>query len=449
MTTSTAAPETGEPTISLSENQTEALTSMLQFIFDTSKKIYVLKGFSGTGKTTLINHLIKNITPYTKMMSVSNPSIKEPFIQMTATTNKAAQVLEEKTGWNAQTIHTLLELSLSVDYKTGKETLRPRTNLEELQKNFIDTLILMDEASMASKQLLALLNRAMHSTTKVILIGDPYQLAPVNEKYSHAFMAGHPEFNLKKVQRQAEDNSIVAYGDQIRETINTGIFSPINYDGKNLIHLEGPDFQTVIDEHFSEMEYSRNNKILAWTNNRVIDYNAYVRKFFTKDPAPQPGEYWVANSAVHRGNTILIANNAQIKISKSRPSKGVTPTYEGEGDNIPFYEVTTTKGLTLYMPQDINQYQRVLKGLAKEARQDKDWTEYYRFKRFYADIRPSYALTVHKSQGSTFDNVYIDLYDIAKCNKPDDVARMLYVAVTRAKKKAYFYGYLPDKYTGA
>jgi ATP-dependent exoDNAse (exonuclease V) alpha subunit len=98
----------------------------------------------------------------------------------------------------------------------------------------------------------------------------------------------------------------------------------------------------------------------------------------------------------------------------------------------------------VFLPKRPHEASAILKQLAKE----KNWKDFFDVKEKVADLRPTYACTVHKSQGSTYDNVFIDLYSIGKNNKPNEVARLLYVAVTRASNNVYLYGNLPDKYKG-
>jgi exodeoxyribonuclease-5 len=66
----------------------------------------------------------------------------------------------------------------------------------------------------------------------------------------------------------------------------------------------------------------------------------------------------------------------------------------------------------------------------------------------FADLRPTHAATAYKAQGSTYGTVFIDLHNIGKCNIPSTVARMLYVAITRASNQVVLFGELPAKYSG-
>jgi len=428
--------------IELSQTQEDGLVEMLSFLADPDKSIFVLRGSSGTGKTTLISHFIERLPGYCKMLRIGDPNFTEPSLHLTATTNQAAQVLQDKTGLETQTIHSLLGLRIRIDYKTGEERLTPTASAKAIQTVLEGTLILLDEGSMGGKELLKHLYKSMAPSTKLIIIGDPAQLPPVKERRSPAFFSNFPQYELQGVERQKKGSSILVFGDQIRKTIETGQFHPIIYNNKDMIHLLGPDFQKQIDQDFIDPGFSENNKILSWRNKRVMQYNNYVRSLYTNSPVPQKGEIYINNGVVTGADqSIILGNNVQIRIESAKES------FYGDCQ-LPVYEVRPTNRTlpTLYMPQNIDQYEALLKHLAREAKQERNWRKYFKYKNSIADLRPGAALTVHKSQGSTFNNVYVDLGDIGKCGNWNEVARMLYVAVTRASNKVYFTGLLPEKY---
>ena len=89
-----------------------------------------------------------------------------------------------------------------------------------------------------------------------------------------------------------------------------------------------------------------------------------------------------------------------------------------------------------------------VKNLLKKYAAKKQWRDFFEIKDTWLDLRSVYASTVHKSQGSTYETVFIDLADIGKNYIASDVARLLYVATSRASKKVVCYGQLPDRYTG-
>jgi len=85
--------------------------------------------------------------------------------------------------------------------------------------------------------------------------------------------------------------------------------------------------------------------------------------------------------------------------------------------------------------RDHNQYNNYLKSLSKE----KNWPLYFNLKEAIADLRPSYACTVNKAQGKTYNTVFLNLENISKCFDRDTLNRLLYVAFTRATDKIYIY----------
>ena len=92
--------------------------------------------------------------------------------------------------------------------------------------------------------------------------------------------------------------------------------------------------------------------------------------------------------------------------------------------------------------EDPEDYKKVLNFLRK----NKDWKKFYTIKDYFGDLRNRDSCTVHKSQGSTVNDVFIDLEDLMKCRQPDMVRRLLYVAISRARNNVYFYGDLKEKY---
>jgi ATP-dependent exoDNAse (exonuclease V) alpha subunit len=84
----------------------------------------------------------------------------------------------------------------------------------------------------------------------------------------------------------------------------------------------------------------------------------------------------------------------------------------------------------------------------KYYRRKKEWHKYFSLKNTIPDLRQRDAATVHKSQGSTYDTVFVDLTNISTCHNPIAAARMLYVAFTRARSRICLYGNLASKYGG-
>ena len=78
----------------------------------------------------------------------------------------------------------------------------------------------------------------------------------------------------------------------------------------------------------------------------------------------------------------------------------------------------------------------------------KNWGTYFKLKEFIADVRLADCSTVHKAQGSTYQNIFIDLNDLSVCKSYETAARLLYVACTRATDHVYLYGDLAPRFGG-
>ena len=98
--------------------------------------------------------------------------------------------------------------------------------------------------------------------------------------------------------------------------------------------------------------------------------------------------------------------------------------------------------MLIEIPADLQEY----KELKARAKKEKNWKVFFYLQNRMIDLRLPYATTVHKSQGSTYDEVLIDLDSFKSCWDKDVAARLLYVAVSRAKNKVMFYGTLPKRY---
>lgn len=420
-------------TIQLSSEQKAAADKFLDFLTDKQKSVFVLQGHSGTGKTTLTKELIQLAISHKQIVNLVTNEDDEITFGITATTNKAAKVLGQKIGQEAGTIHSYLELNVVNDFKSGSTRLKKRSNFTVKE----DTLLIIDEASMVDSVLLKMIQEATFNC-KILYIGDPYQLAPVFDKDIPVFSAGYETVKLTQVQRQVAGNPIIQVADMLRQTVSTKKFFSIPSSDK-IEYVNGETFKKLVNTNFTNQKDTEENRILAWTNNQVIGYSDHVRSLFYSSPEPQPGEILISNGVVKdKDRKIVLSNDQMVTVRSSNASSllGVSGWF-----------VTFTDGCVAFMPKSPEEVKIRVKEAAKLAKRGEgQWTDYFDLKEKIADMRSPYASTVHKSQGSTYKTVYIDLYDIGKCHNPDDVARMLYVAITRASDKVYLYGELPAKY---
>lgn len=407
--------------ITLSPGQSAAMDAFMAFLLDPEQPVFVLAGYAGTGKSTLVKYLLDAIPGIMKTIHMVNPKFTNMAVEVTATTNKAADVLGQMTGYPVTTIHSFLGLSVQKDYTTGKTNL-----VDTRRKEFHNTLVFIDEASFIDSKLLEFICNKL-TKCKVVFIGDPAQLTPVKSTHTPVFNANFPTACLTEVMRQAAGNPIITLATKFRETVNTGKFFQFTPDNVAIKWLDADAFKAEVDKEFLDPTWNYNrSKILAWTNKRVQQYNEYVTEQVKTTTEFQQGDFCVNNHHVSVGNTRL-ATDEMVFLSHVEGKvtlHGITGTHLEVNHKLSVFVPDSWKEVK----KKINMW-RELQEYSLIAMADK-----------WADLRAMYACTVNKSQGSTFDKVFIDLSDIAKCNNGNTIARMLYVAVTRARYEVIMTG---------
>ena len=408
--------------ITLTTDQLNALRAFHRFLLDPTETVFVLSGYSGCGKSTLVSTMVDKIPGYVKSAGLINAEQCEYEVELTATTNKAAENLSQITGQDAGTIHAFLNLGVKTDYKTNISRLVPRNS--EVKTGYI---LFIDEASYIDSQLLGYIFQRTKNC-KIIFVGDPAQLTPVKSTGTPAFNAMFPGAALTSVVRQAEGNPIVDLSTKFRDTVNSGEFFKFKPDGHHVKYLERDAFNQAIATEFSRPDWSySDSKILGWTNKCVIAYNQFVSTHVKGDPNFQVGDYAVCNSFFNQGKKSLKTEQlVQItSISSDLECSGV------EGNNL-----GVNNEFSIFMPKTL----QAKNARIKLARSLNDLHLIREIEERWIDLRAVYACTINKAQGSTFDQVFIDLDDISRCNSGDQIARMLYVAVSRARNHVTFTG---------
>lgn len=417
--------------VSLNAGQEAAAGMYLDFLIDPTKTEMVIEGPAGTGKSTLVHHLLEGMKKQ-KLMLFTTMGIdanKLSNVILSATTHKAAQVLADKTGKDVRTIHSLLGLQVKNDFKTGMTKLVPREGREMIE----DSILLVDEASFINPELLDWIRKSTKGC-KILYVGDPYQLAPTKETDTPVFNQGLFTARLTEVVRN--EGAIEKNANAFRDAVKTGNFPFIKPDGTKVIHVDGPTFQSLIDQEFNTQD--NNSKIIAWSNIRVNQYNDYVRGLHGFTGRLDPQEDLITNKQIDMGKA-AIKTDSHVRLTGA--------IHNAVDHGVPGYFVDVYKNnmrASIFIPDDRQQAQQALKAAYKE----RNWHKYFDIKDNWGDLRPKHACTIHKSQGSTYDKVFIDLSDIGRCNIASDVARMLYVAMSRASQQVILYGDLPARYGG-
>lgn len=409
-------------TITLTEDQQKALTAFQQFLCDPIETAFVLSGYSGTGKTTLVKHLLDQLPIYIKTAKLIYPALKTYTVELTATTNKAAEAMSQITGTPTATVHSFLGLRVQTDYSTGVTTLKAKN--ADMKYGY---LLFIDEASYIDSTLLEWIFKKTKDC-KIVFMGDPAQLTPVKSKGTPVFDCKFSGAKLTQVVRQAEGNPIVDLSTKFRETVNSGEFFNFTPDGHHIQHLPRQAFYKEIETEFSRPDWQyKDSKILGWTNKCVIGYNHAVSDNLTGTPDFQVGDYAVVNKFVSLGANSL-KTDQMVCITQINPG---AINYDVEGT---LFELDDR--VSVFSPKSLE----AKKARLKEAKDAGDYQVVRIIEEEWIDLRAAYACTINKAQGSTFERVYIDLDDIKRCNSGDQIARMLYVGVSRAKQQVFLTG---------
>lgn len=428
----------------LNADQKAASDAFLDFML--SDATYAaITGPAGTGKTFLMNFLSNHgLKMYEDACTLMDEKPKQYQVSFTATTNKAAEVLSTSLGKTVGTIHSFLGLKIKPNFSTGKTDLIKGNTF----KIRYDRIVFIDESSTVDKALLAYIEEAFVDS-KIIFVGDHAQMAPVHENISPCFFVVEPEhyYNLTTPVRNAETPALMALCQQLRDTVETGIFKPIEPVDGVIEYLSPALMEQGLSIIFTDKDPSC--RVLNYTNERVKDYNTHIRQDVRKLPDHLTiGEAVVVGQAYAYGK-LQFSVEQQLTVSYvgpeqdyafpylDRPLKACKIGFGTQGPpepDSPFYGA-----LVCTEPQALKYHLGQLKS-------KKDWRSFYELKDRFLDIRDKAACTVYKSQGSTYDFAFIDIGNIGTSFDAQQVARMLYVAVSRAKYRIYLYGELPSRY---
>lgn len=432
--------------IPLNSCQKKAADKFFRFLMS-DDMFFAISGSAGFGKTYLANYISSTLMQtYEGACKLMNQEPKYTEVAFTATTNKAAEVLENSINKPVSTIHSFLGLKVYEDYKTGKTRLEKTINFKT-RHNYV---LFIDESSMIDSALLALIQEGFRDS-KIVFIGDHAQMAPVGEDRSPIYdLVDEGSFaTLFTPVRNAESPALMDLCKQLRNTVETGEFHYMQEVPGQIEYLSPEQMQSKLVDTFKEP--TDQARILCYTNTRVQDYNAFLREVQGLPQHFVAGDELVVAQTHQIGKSTLNVERS-ILITKEFPELHSAEYAELTSDNKPIqyrkYGITLPLGMgTDIEVRIVTEPARLTEVIKKLARQ-KRWSEYFQLKGEFLDVRDKYACTVYKSQGSTYDEVFIDLGNIGTSHDAEQVARMLFVGVSRARSKVYFYGKLPGKYHG-
>ena len=422
--------------IIFNEEQEAAITDMLDFL-NGSGNFYLLQGYAGTGKTTCISEVIRRYGKATAL---------------TAPTNKATRVLIETSRRagivvDCMTIYSLMGLKLRGVGE--KQQIFPEGDSKMIQYN----LIVIDEASMVNEDLFNLIcEQAMSLNRKIIFMGDPAQLPPINEKESKVFELIERKSVLMKVMRH--DNQILTLATRIRKAWDgtgepDGLFCTDNDENGGVWCMDSKKFLGKVKTAFTSETYKDDPskvRIIAWTNEAVREYNSYVRELLYGEEAHKP--FHIDERVIACRPVIDAAVKKEAKMTEivmTTDEEGVVisikqephPIYTSFNCNALEVECDDGSVATCYviLPEEEERLNKTLDNMAKDAKSGRgSWKSFWEMKELFSDIRPCHALTAHRSQGSTYDTALVDVGNIMLNRRHKEMLQCLYVAVSRASR---------------
>ena len=369
--------------------------------------VFVLSGGPGTGKTTTINTIIRFF------------EAQRLDIFLAAPTGRAAKRMTETTGYEARTIHRMLELSGSLGDDGGKNIRFERNEENPLEAD----VIIIDEMSMVDIHLLQALLKAIVPGTRLILVGDVDQLPSVGpgQVLRDIMTSGaFPMIVLKKIFRQAQESGIVVNAHRI----NGGEEPVLDNKSKDFFFLER-DNVNVIYKHMVQLITEKLPKYVETDafeiqvltpmrkGNLGVETLNRILQQYVNPPASDKKEYAVGEIVFREGDKVMqIKNN-----------------YDLEWEIVSRYGIPIDKGLGIFNGDmgrilQINEYAG---NIVVEYDEHRRVT--YPFEQV-EELELAYAITIHKSQGSEYAAVVMPLLSGPKMlfNR-----NLLYTGVTRAK----------------
>ena len=393
-----------EEEIELDELQKNAVIAAAE------RGFFVLTGGPGTGKTTTITTMIK-------LFEEENYNIF-----LAAPTGRAAKRMSEATGYEARTIHRMLEVTGNISDDDDNTSF---ARFERNEDNPLECdVIIIDEMSMVDVSLMYALLKAISPGTRLIIVGDEHQLPSVGpgNVLKDILASGHfTSVTLEKIFRQAQESDIVMNAHKIHQ----GEHVELDNKSKDFFFLKRDDADTIIrvmltlvrdkmpkyvDAGISEIQ------VLTPTRKGLIGVERLngILQNFLNPPSPKKKE-WSGDTRIFReGDKVMqIRNDYQLE-------------WEVTGN----YNIAIEKGVGVFngdvgIIKDINDWAKTITVEYEEGKK-----VVYPFASL-DELELAYAITIHKSQGSEYPAVVMPIMEGPKMLMNRNI---LYTAITRAKK---------------
>lgn len=439
--------------------QEKALKNLSEYLFSGKEKdVFLLKGYAGTGKTSLIGALVKALV-----------QLKQPVILL-APTGRAAKVFSQYAEHPAYTIHRRIYKEKTVNDISSAFTLN--------YNRFKHTVFIVDEASMigndgisgsvfGSGRLLDDLIEYIYSGdgNRLIFLGDVAQLPPVGENFSPALSISTlvnlglnvVSAELTQVVRQSKDSGILYNATLIRDMLRNGNeeFPKIKIQGfEDVSPLPSYELIESITSSYCKVGIEE-TMVICRSNKRANIYNNGIRNMVLgrEDELSSGDRIMIAKNNYYWTEGIkdidFIANGDIAFVRKVRNSRelygfrfaDVTlefPDYDNyELEVTVLLDTLQSEAPSLTKEQQELLYNKILEDYLDEPK--KEILKKLRTNEYFnaLQIKYAYAVTCHKSQGGQWAHIYLDQGYISEETKTTDYYHWLYTAITRATEKLY------------
>ena len=436
----------------------------------TNEELFVLKGYAGTGKTTLISTLVANLITVNKKYVLLAP------------TGRAAKVIANYSGKPAFTIHK--KIYFPKKNSSGGVSFTRQVNKHK------NTIFIVDESSMISdvntdsksadsNSLLDDLMNYVYSgeNCKMILLGDTAQLPPINLEVSPAlnietllayYNKDVAHIELDEVMRQEENSGILYNATVLREVLKEHFIDSFRFDVKgykDIVRLtDGYDIQDAINTSYSK-DGMEETAFIVRTNKRANQYNQQIRNaILFRESDLSAGDYmmvvknnyfWLKETDeagfIANGDIVEVLEIYKIqelygfKFAKVKIRMVDYPNQK-PFETILLLDTITSESPSLTYEEANRLYHEVLKDYENEGASYKKVQKVKENEYFNAlQVKFSYAITCHKSQGGQWNTVFVEQPYLPN-GMDRDYIRWLYTAVTRAKEKLYLIGFKDENF---
>ena len=440
-------------------DQVSAIKKMVDFSFDQTKNgVFILSGYAGTGKTTLLGAYVKALVIFKKKTILLAP------------TGRAAKVLSNRSKKQALTIHKRIYRKETVAGGGVQLVLAPNLSKNTIfivdEASMIGDYSMNDDGSISGRNLLQdLVNYVFFGDgNQLIFVGDEGQLPPVGSDFSPALNLEYlrnyyPELNLtvsklKKVLRQTEDSDILLNATRLRNAPE-GSFPSIKLTQKfDLVSIHGGDLQDELESSYSNFG-SDETIIITRSNKRANQYNQHIRNrilWFEEDLCGGDMLMVVKNNYFwleEKSEAGFIANGEIIKVLRIMKREEIygfqfararvqLVDYPDMGDFETMLLVDTLMSESPSLPRD----QMKALFFAIEAEYTYEKNKKLRYEKIMKDpyfnalqVKFAYAITCHKSQGGQWASVFLDHGYLTEELLDKSFFRWLYTGFTRASER--------------